>query len=326
MAFWSGEKLALCLPGLIGGFNVKNLDCASYRLSVGDQAFATSDKFASSAPSAALVSVLKSPPDNLLRIRPGQFAFLMTLESVRVPEDALALISIRAGYKFKGLINVSGFHVDPGWDGKLLFSVYNAGPADVIVERGEPMFLIVYADLDRVSAKTYNGASQGQVDIKASLLANMTEQVFSPLMLQRHLADLEKRTNDFGTKLDGTMSTLKAAIGALITVATLIIAVLALLATVAPGWFGVTLAKTLEAAGYEIRQKAPDSSSEDAAKKKGTVEEFKNTGSAPAPMDTSTKGVEQRKLASQPAGEKKPAEPTSAKGKSLPEDNAHKSQ
>ncbi|OBY87473.1 hypothetical protein ACM14_00865 [Delftia sp. JD2] len=188
------------------------------------------------------------------------------------------------------------------------------------------MFLIVYADLDRVSAKTYNGASQGQVDIKASLLANMTEQVFSPLMLQRHLADLEKRTSDFGTRFDGAMSTLKAATGALVTVVTLIIAVLALLATVAPGWFGVTLAKTLESAGYEIRQKAPDSSCEDAAKKKGTVEGLKNAGSAQIPMDTSTKEVEQRKLAFKPAGEKKPAEPTPAKGKSLPEDSGHKSQ
>lgn len=337
MAFWSGEELAERLPGLIDVFHPKNLDCASYRLSVGDQVFATSDKFASSAPSAALVSVLKDPPDNLLRIRPGQFAFLMTLESVRVPKDALALISIRAGYKFKGLINVSGFHVDPGWDGKLLFSVYNAGPADVIVERGEPMFLIVYADLDRVSAKTYNGASQGQVDIKASLLANMTEQVFSPLMLQRHLAELEKRTNELDSKVDNrtfeieskanqSATRINVAAYTLASVLALLFAWFAILAAFAPGWFGVTLAKVLEAAGYEMRQKQPDSSSEDAAKKKGTVEGLNNAGSAPAPIDTSTKGVEQRKLASKPAAEKKPAEPTSAKGKSLPEDSAHKSQ
>lgn len=326
MAFWSGEELAEHLPGLIDVFNPKNLDCASYRLSVGDQVFATSDKFASSAPSAALVSVLEDPPNNLLRIRPGQFAFLMTLESVRVPSNALALISIRAGYKFKGLINVSGFHVDPGWEGKLLFSVYNAGPAEVIVERGEPMFLIVYADLDRASAKTYNGGSKGQVDIKASLLTNMTEQVFSPLMLQRHLVELEKRTNEIDTKLDKSMSTVNAAITALIVIVTLLIAVFTLFATIAPGWFGVTLAKTLETAGYEIRQKQPDSGPNDVAKGKGAAEEMKNTGSAPTPMDASTKGAELGQLASKPAGAKKPAEPTSAKGKSLPEDSARKSQ
>ena len=315
MAFWSGEELARHLPELIDGFNEKNLDCASYRLSVGDQVFATSDKFASSSPSAALVSVLKGPPDNLLRIRPGQFAFLMTLESVRVPDDALALISIRAGYKFKGLINVSGFHVDPGWQGKLLFSVYNAGPAEVIVERGEPMFLIVYADLDRVSAKTYNGASQGQVDIKASLLTNMTEQVFSPLMLQRHLVELDKK-----------MSLINAVTTAFVTVLALLFAMFAILVTIAPGWFGVTLAKTLESAGYEMRQKQPGSGPDDAAKGKVNVEEMKNTGSAPAVMDASTKGAEQGQQATKPAGATKPAELTSAKEKSPPADSAHKGQ
>jgi dCTP deaminase len=335
MAFWSGEKLAQRLPSLIGDFNVRNLDCASYRLSVGDQVFATSDKFASSAPSAALVSVLKDPPDNLLRIRPGQFAFLMTLERVRVPDDALALISIRAGYKFKGLINVSGFHVDPGWDGKLLFSVYNAGPTDVIVERGEPMFLIVYADLDRVSAETYNGASQGQVNIKASLLANMTEQVFSPLMLQRHLAELERRTNELDSKVDNrtfeieskanqSATRISVAAYTLASVLALLFAWFAILAAFAPGWFGVTLAKTLEAAGYEIRQKALDSSSEDAAKKKMAVEELKSAAPALAPMDGSTKGAEQGMLASKPTGAKKLTESTSAESKSIPEDGAHK--
>lgn len=329
MAFWSGEKLARHLPGLIADFNDKNLDCASYRLSVGDQVFATSDKFAASSPSAALVSVLKDPPDNLLRIRPGQFAFLMTRESVRVPDDALALISIRAGYKFKGLINVSGFHVDPGWHGKLLFSVYNAGPAEVIVERGEPMFLIVYADLDRISAKTYGGASQGQVDIKASLLANMTEQVFSPLMLQRHLAELERRTNEIDSKVNQAASTVSTALKALIAVITLLLAAYAILATLAPGWFGVTLAKTLEAAGYEMRQKQPDLGSDDGAKGKGAAEETKNAGSAPVAKDVSTRGSALGQRATKPADAEKvriPAEPASAVGEIHPADSAQRRQ
>ena len=48
-------------------------------------------------------------------IPPGQFAFLLTEEVVSVPPDALAFISIRAKTKFRGLVNVSGFHVDPGY-------------------------------------------------------------------------------------------------------------------------------------------------------------------------------------------------------------------
>ncbi|HEY8878509.1 MAG TPA: hypothetical protein VIN03_13160 [Roseateles sp.] len=318
MAFWSGEKLARHLPGLITGFTDKNLDCASYRLSVGDQVFATSDKIASNGPSTPLVSVLGQPPANMLRIRPGQFAFLMTLESVRVPEDALALISMRAGYKFKGLINVSGFHVDPGWQGKLLFSVYNAGPAEVIVERGEAMFLIVYADLDRTSTKLYNGTSKGQVDIKASLLANMTEQVFSPLMLQRQMKEIEesreaaqrtiqmqlvnldtstknqiaKVVADTDSKLaelekTATSTATKVSIVTFtaVTVIGLLVSVLSYLAAIAPGWFGVTLAKTLEGAGYEVRQKQSESSLDDAAKGKKTVDAMGAVGAEPAKVD-----------------------------------------
>lgn len=259
MAFWSGEKLAQRLPGLITGFTEQNLDCASYRLCVGDQVFATSDKFATSSPSAPLVSVLKEAPHNILRIRPGQFAFLMTSEVVRVPSDAIALISIRAGYKFKGLINVSGFHVDPGWEGKLLFSVYNAGPTVVTLKRGEPMFLIVYAGLDQNSTKTYNGKSRGQADIDASLLENMTEQVFSPLMLQRQLDELKNSAAE-------TASTIKIASRITLGILGLFLSSLAILATFAPGFLGATVAKTLESAGYEIKQKQTDAGLPDSAK------------------------------------------------------------
>ena len=255
MSFWSGEKLAQHLLSLISGYDPKNLDCASYRLCVGDQVFATSDKFATSAPSEPLVSVLKDAPNNMLRIKPGQFAFLITRESVRVPEDAIALISMRAGYKFKGLINVSGFHVDPGWDGMLLFSVYNAGPAEVIVERGDPMFLIVYAGLDRVSTMLYDGSSKGQSSIKASLLQNMTEQVFSPLMLQRHIEVLLDKVR----KVETTATVWKIVTIVVSSAITLLLAFMAIFATFAPATLGVILAKTIEAGGFEIKLKSSES-------------------------------------------------------------------
>lgn len=289
MAFWSGEKLAQELPNLITGFDTKNLDCASYRLSVGDQVFATSDKFTSSSPTEPLVSVLKAPPENILRIRPGQFAFLMTSESVTVPDDALALISIRAGYKFRGLINVSGFHVDPGWQGNLLFSVYNAGPTVVTLKRHEPMFLIVYADLDQNSTKIYNGKSKGQINIDPSLLENMTEQVFSPLMLQRQLDELKN-------KVTQTASSQRVVINTVIALLSLFFAFLAIIATFAPGSLGVVLAKVIESAGYEIKQKlSSDSSSNDGQKFTQSIDQPKtvsSVGGETVKTSTSTTGNE----------------------------------
>jgi dCTP deaminase len=243
VSFWSGERLAEQLStGLIEPYSEANLDCASYRLSVGIQSFVTADRFTGNKPSGRLVNILGDPPDHTVRIAPGQFAFLLTFETVRVPPSAIALISMRAKYKFQGLINVSGFHVDPGWDGKLLFSVYNAGPIEVVIERHEPLFLIVYADLDRTSAKTYKGHSQHQDSIKPALLQNMLSQVFSPLMLQRRVDELADH-----------VSFLKTVAWTLVSVVGLTIAV----AQLFPNAVGAVLGTVLEAAGYEMARVAP---------------------------------------------------------------------
>jgi dCTP deaminase len=245
MSFWSGEKLAEQLPnGLIVPYDVKKLDCASYRLCVGGEAFVTSDKFGASAPGDPLITILGDSPNHTLRIRPGQFAFLLTDEKVTVPDDAIALISMRAKYKFQGLINVSGFHVDPGWSGKLLFSVYNAGANEVIVSKGEELFLIVYSGLDRKSKETYKGSSQDQKAIKPDLIKDMTGQVFSPLMLQRKVEDLSD-----------SAKTLKAVTYTVTTGVAILLAAVAILVTVVPSFTGVLLVKTIESAGYEIKQK-----------------------------------------------------------------------
>lgn len=188
MSFWSGERLEQVLPGFISDFSKDRIDSASYRLRLGDQVFITADTSVEANPNKPLIHKLTNTDP--VSIPPGQFAFLLTLETVKVPADAIAFISIRAGYKFKGLINVSGFHVDPGWNGKLLFGVYNAGPLPIILARQEPLFLIVYASLDRLSNEIYDGQANGRTEIPSALISNMSGQVFSPIFLQRRIHDL----------------------------------------------------------------------------------------------------------------------------------------
>lgn len=192
MSYWSGERLIerIGRDNLIIPYAPELIDCASYVLRVGDEAFVTQDLEAMHGPlKQDLFSRLS---DNQVNIKPGQFAFLLTHEHVIVPDDAIAFISIKAKYKFKGLINVSGFHVDPGYSGKLIFSVYNAGPTSIIVQRKEPLFLIFYADLDRsTSHKKQGGIADGRREITSDLIQNMAGQVFSPLLLERKMNRLE---------------------------------------------------------------------------------------------------------------------------------------
>lgn len=245
MTFWSGELLEARLPKLIFPFEKGNLDCASYRLSAGEQAFVTTADLESQKPDVNLIRKLGTSSDNgAIRISPGQFAFLLTEEDVTVPSDALAMISIRAGYKFKGLINVSGFHVDPGWQGKLIFSVYNAGTKPIIIRRGEPLFLIVYAHLDRDSQKTYQGKAKFQKEISTQLVEDLTSTVFSP-------QSLKNRLDDVNEKLSNIERTWKVAAG----IAAVIIAIPALLVSAFalwPGLSGAIIAAALNSAGYKL--------------------------------------------------------------------------
>src|SRR3954453_8407651 len=117
--FWGGLRLKNELPALITDYNCERIDRASYRLRVGPEVYVS--------PTGEPDDPRNKPKTQLkegqgFTVPAGQFGFILTEESVRVPQCAIAFISMRAGYKFQGLVNVSGFHVDPNYDGRLVFS------------------------------------------------------------------------------------------------------------------------------------------------------------------------------------------------------------
>jgi len=161
--FWSGETLSDRLRPLIDPFSRERIDGAAYTLAVGPEVY-VSPNDQTADPST--VTVRRLSEGEAFTIPPGQFAFLLTEEVVSVPPDALAFISIRAKTKFRGLVNVSGFHVDPGFRGQLTFAVFNAGPVLIHLKRGQPIFLIWYASLDRETTFKKDGVVHKGIDVE----------------------------------------------------------------------------------------------------------------------------------------------------------------
>lgn len=192
MSFWSGEKLKQQLPNLITPFDSARIDCAAYTLSVGKSIFVTADHSPSSSVTEGVRVTLTA--NQQFVIPAGQFAYLHTDEIVRVPNHAIAFISMKASQKFKGLVNVSGFHVDPGWNGQLVFSVYNAGPAPVHLEQAMNLFLIWYCDLDQESSKVKE-MQDPRLGLPNELMANMSGQVFSPMALGGQFQQLAREVD-----------------------------------------------------------------------------------------------------------------------------------
>lgn len=213
--FWGGERLKDELGALIDDYDVKRVDRAAYRLRVGGEVYVS--------PTGEPNDPRNKPKKPLgvnesFTIPAGQFGFILTEERIRVPQHALAFISIRATYKFRGLVNVSGFHVDPHYEGKLLFSVFNAGPAAVHLSRGEECFLIWYASLDRPSVLQQK---MGFESIPSDLLGPIASGVESFAGLRSKIDENDKKVSERVTAVEREQAVMKWAsalvIGAMIT-------------------------------------------------------------------------------------------------------------
>ena len=189
--FWSGETLNRRGKTLIHPFDSSRVDCAAYRLSVGPEIY-VSPNDQTTDPTTVTVRTLTDR--EAFTIPPGQFAFLLTEEIVSVPADALAFISIRAKTKFRGLVNVSGFHVDPGYRGQLTFAVFNAGPVPVHLKRGQAIFLIWYAGLDYETTFKKNGNTHEGID--PQIVTSIAGELQSFAGISKKVNDVEKSLRD----------------------------------------------------------------------------------------------------------------------------------
>jgi dCTP deaminase len=142
MMFLSNERIlercalgdeSLITPGTFKSANVRQ---ASYDLRLGSASYVVGND----APIQ-----LNEEKQPYLTIAPGQFALLTTAEFLQMPTDLLGFITLRNTYKMQGLINVSGFHVDPTHHGILLFAVNNIGPSDIRLRFEEDTFTIFFA-------------------------------------------------------------------------------------------------------------------------------------------------------------------------------------
>lgn len=184
MAFWNHDTLLEKLsPGeIVEPFSEANVKSCAYELCMGPEAFVTSHE-----------DRTKQTLDEgeSFRIPPGQMALLLTEEVVAIPTDTIAFISMRFGKKSKGLINVSGFHVDPGFPGRLKFSVYNAGSQAIVLARGERVFQIFFCSLTGDS-EPYDGAHANQLAITPEEETALQGEIASPGELLERVNTLDR--------------------------------------------------------------------------------------------------------------------------------------
>jgi len=195
MSFWSTEKILdeQSKFNLVSDFCRDRLKFGRYYLRLGRDALVTPDGSTDTPPPGE---------GKYLKIPPGQIAILNTYEAVFIPNTAIGFISVRTPEKIKGLVNISGFHVDPGFKGHLQFSVYNAGSKPIYLDYESDCFLLWFSDLvgpNQISWKTDDSWDKINKFQRANITAvereRMSDGLHSPGALHNRLAKLEDHVN-----------------------------------------------------------------------------------------------------------------------------------
>jgi len=175
--FWGSERFKQALQEVVPRGDPRRIEQGAYELSLGPEAFLSGE----------------TGKENLhatqqLAIPPGRIAVLLTEERISIPKNALGFISLKSRVKFPGLINVSGFHVDPGYTGRLIFTVYNAGTETAMFQRGDPMFLLWLAEIS--ASDVYR--KTGYDSVPSQITTRLTGAGASPPQIAARMARLEK--------------------------------------------------------------------------------------------------------------------------------------
>jgi dCTP deaminase len=197
MAFWCTRTLRerIEAENLIVPYDPDRVKHSAYELGVGREAYITASSKRKRSKSHVRSRV---PPGEKIVIPPGQFGLLTTQEVVAVPEDSIAFISIRAGIKFRGLVNVSGFHVDPGYKDHLKFAVYNAGSQPVVLDQKQRVFMIWFSELDDVDTEPYKNKPRGRYIINSEDVTKIQGEVASPAELKKRIDELDRKLTNAG--------------------------------------------------------------------------------------------------------------------------------
>jgi deoxycytidine triphosphate deaminase len=93
---------------------------------------------------------LRSEP---IQLGPGAYCGVISQEKVKLPDHIVARIGSKRALSYDGVILLTGTVVDPGYEGHLLFGLYNASQRRVQIRQGRKICNIVFERLAKRADK-----------------------------------------------------------------------------------------------------------------------------------------------------------------------------
>jgi dCTP deaminase len=178
-------------------FDITGLEASSYDIRVGFKGIIGGDG-----------NVKELNENNMLEIQPGQYAGVISYEKLNLPKHIFGRIGSKRALSYEGLILLTGSMVDAGYQGHLLFGIYNASQKKAILYARKKICNIVFEKLAEVPEKQAPQdpfLSQGNfpeafiekmINSEALGWMQISEKVKEIEILKNDLYDIRKQYND----------------------------------------------------------------------------------------------------------------------------------
>jgi dCTP deaminase len=183
-------------------------------------------------------------PASEYNLRPGETAVVQTRETFQLPGNCAGIAFPPDSMSKNGLLMTNPGHVDPGYHGKLKFTLINMGKTEALLKVGEPIATLLLIRLDSDADKGWITRHDGRAG------AGVTPEMLAKLT--RDFMGLEQRTTEVARKE-------LTRIGIFVGAATIVLAGIAAGATVIPSvLFAPTSPSSHDLAVLEVRLNATE--------------------------------------------------------------------
>ncbi len=107
-------------------------------------------------------SVKRVEVEDYIEVKPKEFLLATTVEYVKLPPFLTAFVEGRSSLGRLGLFIENAGWVDAGFEGQITLELYNANSSPIRLYPGMRICQLVFAKLDHVPEKVYEGKYKGQ--------------------------------------------------------------------------------------------------------------------------------------------------------------------
>lgn len=124
-----------------------------------------------------------------LFIRPNEVAFVLTEETLALPQNMFCQLSTKRRLSHDGIVLLGGFTVDPNYNGKLLFGLYNISSQDYVLIPGRKIIAGIFYKIDDELTKYFTSTPQPLNDFPDELIKMIRN--YNPVTTESFVSEIE---------------------------------------------------------------------------------------------------------------------------------------